>query len=140
MWVQSLGLGRSPGVGNGNPLRYPCLENSMDRGAWWATVHRFSKRQIRTCHRQSLDAACSREVSSLCPFTPFDENLKKSSYGRETKVRSPSFRGNEAEGTRVLLNPGPPALVFLHPGWWFMTKSEPVKREHRGAVHCQAIF
>ena len=28
-----------PGVGNGNPLQYSCLENSMDRGAWWATVH-----------------------------------------------------------------------------------------------------
>ena len=33
------GLGRSPGEGNGNPLQYPYLENSMDRGAWWATVH-----------------------------------------------------------------------------------------------------
>ena len=33
------GLGRSLGVGNGNPLQYLCLENSMDRGAWWATVH-----------------------------------------------------------------------------------------------------
>ena len=33
------GLGRCPGVGNGNPLWYSCLENSMDRGAWWATVH-----------------------------------------------------------------------------------------------------
>jgi len=33
------GLGRSPGVGNGNPLQYSCLENSMDRGAWQATVH-----------------------------------------------------------------------------------------------------
>ena len=32
------GLGRSPGEGNGNPLQYPCLENPMDRGAWWATV------------------------------------------------------------------------------------------------------
>ena len=29
----------SPGVGNGNPLQYSCLESSMDRGAWWATVH-----------------------------------------------------------------------------------------------------
>ena len=29
-------LERSPGVGNGNPLQYSCLENSMDRGAWWA--------------------------------------------------------------------------------------------------------
>ena len=33
------GLGRSPEKGNGNPLQYSCLENSMDRGAWQATVH-----------------------------------------------------------------------------------------------------
>ena len=33
------GLGRSPGEGNSKPLQYSCLENSMDRGAWWATVH-----------------------------------------------------------------------------------------------------
>ena len=33
------GLGRSPGEGNGNPLQYSCLENPMDGGAWWATVH-----------------------------------------------------------------------------------------------------
>ena len=33
------GLERSPGEGNGNPLQYSCLENSMDRGTWWATVH-----------------------------------------------------------------------------------------------------
>ena len=32
-------LGRSPGVGNGNPLQYSCLENPIDRGAWQATVH-----------------------------------------------------------------------------------------------------
>ena len=33
------GSGRSPGEVNGNPLQYSCLENSMDGGAWWATVH-----------------------------------------------------------------------------------------------------
>ena len=33
------GLGRSPGEGNGNPLQYSCLENPMDRRAWWTTVH-----------------------------------------------------------------------------------------------------
>ena len=37
------GLGRSPGEGNGNPSQYPCLENPMDRGAWWATVHGVAK-------------------------------------------------------------------------------------------------
>ena len=37
------GLGRSPGGGNGNPFQYSCLENSMDRGAWQAAVHRITK-------------------------------------------------------------------------------------------------
>ena len=37
------GLGRSPGGGHGNPLQYSCLENPMDRGAWWATVHGVTK-------------------------------------------------------------------------------------------------
>ena len=37
------GLGRSPGEGNGNPLQYSCLENPMDRRAWWATVHGVAK-------------------------------------------------------------------------------------------------
>ena len=38
------GLGRSPGEGNGKPLQYSCLENPMDRGAWWAIVHQGSQR------------------------------------------------------------------------------------------------
>ena len=38
-------LGSSPGGGHGNPLQYSCLENPMDRGAWWATVHRVTKSQ-----------------------------------------------------------------------------------------------
>ena len=37
------GLGRSPGGRYGNPHQYSCLENPMDRGAWWATVHRVAK-------------------------------------------------------------------------------------------------
>ena len=41
------GLGRYPGEGNGYPLQDSCLENSMDRGAWWATAHRVAKSQTR---------------------------------------------------------------------------------------------
>ena len=40
-------LGRSPGGGHGNPLHYSCLENPMDRGAWWATVHGVAKSWTR---------------------------------------------------------------------------------------------
>ena len=36
-------LGRSSGEGNGNPIQYSCLENPMDRGSWWATVHGVAK-------------------------------------------------------------------------------------------------
>ena len=37
------GSGRSPGGGHGNLLQYSCLKNPIDRGAWWATVHRVAK-------------------------------------------------------------------------------------------------
>ena len=40
-------LGISPGIGNGNPIQYSCLENSMDRGAWQAVVHEVKKSQAR---------------------------------------------------------------------------------------------
>ena len=41
------GSGRSPGEGNGYPFQYPCLENFMDRGAWWVTVHAVTKSQTQ---------------------------------------------------------------------------------------------
>ena len=39
--------GRAPGGGHGSPLQYFCLENPMDRGAWWATIHSVAKSQTR---------------------------------------------------------------------------------------------
>ena len=42
--------GRSPGAGNGNPLQYSCLENPVDRGGWWATVHGVAKESDTTEH------------------------------------------------------------------------------------------
>ena len=46
-WVRSLGKEDSPGGGHGNPLQYSSLENPMDRGAWWATVHGVAKSRTR---------------------------------------------------------------------------------------------
>ena len=54
------GLGRSPGGGHGNPLLYSCLENSMDRAAWWATVHGVTKESDTT--EQRIDV---REISDV---------------------------------------------------------------------------
>ena len=40
-------LGRSPGEGNGKRFQYPCLENLMDRGAWWAAIHGVTKNRAQ---------------------------------------------------------------------------------------------
>ena len=44
IWVRSLGWEDSPGGGHGYPLQYSCLENPMDRGTWWATVHGVTRK------------------------------------------------------------------------------------------------
>ena len=51
--------GRSPGEGHGNPFQYSCLENPMDRGAWWTTVHRVSSSQTQL---KRLDMQLSLEA------------------------------------------------------------------------------
>ena len=48
-----LGLGRSPGGGHSNPLQYSCLENPMDRGAWWATDHRIAQSRTQLKRRST---------------------------------------------------------------------------------------
>ena len=59
------GLGRSPGVGHGNPLQYSCLENPMSRGAWQATVHRSQ----RVGHDEQLTLSLhSRTVGRSAQF------------------------------------------------------------------------
>ena len=55
------GSGRSPGEGNGNPLQDSCLENSMNRGAWQATVHGVEKSQIT--------ASCLNNKTGLTELT-----------------------------------------------------------------------
>ena len=66
-----LGSGRSPGEGHGNPLQRSCLENPMDRGAWWATVHGVAKSQTRlsdftlTFHFRALEKEMATHSSVL---------------------------------------------------------------------------
>ena len=59
------GLGRSPGEGQDNPLRYSCLENPMDRGAWQATVHGVAKSQIQLNTYTRIHSPSPRDVSIL---------------------------------------------------------------------------
>ena len=63
------GSGRFPGEGNGNPLQYSCMEISMDRGAWQATVHRVTRSQIRPSNfhfRNSKGCQMAQAEALLC--------------------------------------------------------------------------
>ena len=57
-WIP--GSGGSPSIGNGNPLQYSCLENSMDRGAWWATVSGGRKELDTIEHAFTYTGTCRR--------------------------------------------------------------------------------
>ena len=59
------GLGRFPGEGNGNPLQYSCLENLMDRGVWWATVHGVEKSQTGLSDFTSLKYGVGAKVIAV---------------------------------------------------------------------------
>ena len=61
------GLGSSNGGGNGNPLQYSCLENSMDRGAWWTTIHGVTKTQTQL---KGLSMPTFPELSCRCKKPP----------------------------------------------------------------------
>ena len=60
------GLGRSPGEGNGNSLQYSCLENSMDRGAWWARVNGVTKSQTRLPRKENSLSSEQWNMEQLC--------------------------------------------------------------------------
>ena len=60
------GFERSPGEGHGDLLQYSCLENPMDRGVWWATVHSVTKSQTRL--KQSKQAKFLNEIDFLIKF------------------------------------------------------------------------
>ena len=61
------GWGRSPGGGHSNPLQYSCLENPMDRGAWWATVHGVTEKSDTTEAAEQKHTS-SRQTSSRTYF------------------------------------------------------------------------
>ena len=73
------GLGRSPGGGNGKPLQNSCLENPMDRGAWWTTVHKVAKSQtslneLAYIHPKG-DLACSSADTKESFIDTYDFSL-----------------------------------------------------------------
>ena len=109
------GSGRSSRGGNGNPLQYSCLENSLDRGAWWATVHEVTKSRTRpsdwalgpslphavvcgsslTIRSALLITYAMHHLSSLCPWrgrvkTHPSASLQFDQVAKTEKLSSPA--------------------------------------------------
>ena len=86
------GSGRSPEEGNGSPLRYSCLENSVDRGAWQATVHGVTK--SRTCSVRGFLASMS--PSLLVLVTTSLSSISQPSNPHHLHRSSGEFRADSA--------------------------------------------
>ena len=75
------GLGRSPGGRHGNPLQYSCLENPMERGAWWATVHRLTKSRtqlhIHSRKHHSFYGVSSTETAMRSQSLLYPQHLQR---------------------------------------------------------------
>ena len=93
------GSGRSPGEGNGNALQYSCLENLMDRGAWWATESMGSQR-VKSLSRVQLFAT-PWTVAHQAPLTL---GFSRQEYRSELRFSSPEDLPDPG------LEPGSPAL------------------------------
>ena len=107
------GLGRSPAEEHGNPLLNSCLENFMDRGTWWVTVHRTAKSQIQlkqlsthTCMEQRWASLLAQ--SSACQYRRpgFDPRVGKMPWRRKWQP-APVFLPGESHGQRSLLGYSP---------------------------------
>ena len=103
------GSERSPGEGNGCPLQYSCLENSMDRGVWWATVHETAKRQpwLKRDRAWAHSECFQQEGSDLkCDRATSWDALKAQNTWNGKKCSYPQFKDQENE----LTDPGEPPL------------------------------
>ena len=86
------GSGRSPGEGNGNPFQYLCLENPMDGGAWWATVHGVAKSRTQLsdftslvythCHPGEIKSPRRGGPSIFHPNLPHDKSTTSTTQRR----------------------------------------------------------
>ena len=104
------GSGRSPGGGHGIPLQYSCLGNPMDRGDWWATVHRVAESQTRlkplsTAQHIQTVFPCLKKSGSIGQMhfqDSFNNNYAKPMCSGEMKTRWWVFRADKNPTNRLL--------------------------------------
>ena len=88
--------GRSPGEGHGNPLQHPCLENPMNRGAWWATIHRVAKSQ--TQEKQLSTQAPTKPRNRIRNWKTYSTDYRNEAKAIHRKMvkRSPGLQRSDS--------------------------------------------
>ena len=106
------GSEKSPEEGNGNPLQYSCLENSMDRGAWWAIVHGVAKSQaqLKQLHAHTPlvfpGSSGGKESACRCRRPGFNPWVGKIPWRRKWQL-TPAFLPGKFHGQRGLVGYSP---------------------------------
>ena len=118
------GSGRSPGGGYGNPLQYSCLENSMDREAWWAAVHGVAKSQTWLKRLSTYACAHPEYYLDLPWFSDprhllllLTESRWMSSHALSGPEKADPEAGNGTDESHQLSCP-PPRLIFWPHSMW----------------------
>ena len=113
------GSGRSPGGGDGNPLYYSCLENIMDRGAWWAVrTHRDTKSGHNWRHRAHTHAKILfSSVAQPCPILSHPTDCSTPGFPRHHQLPDPAQThvrhvGGAIQPSHPLSSPSPPPSIF----------------------------
>ena len=102
------GLGRLPGEGNGNPFQYSCLENPMDRGAWWATVCKHSLWNIPKVDFDKMQRELRENSQQMLYCT-----LPEASYSHRLKIQIFQLQV-QSYATSLLLSSGNSTVPNLH--------------------------
>ena len=121
------GLGRSPGEWNGNPLQHSCLESSMDRGAWWTTVHEVTKSQSYThthihthTHTKGARMPWTEEPGGL-------QSLGSQRVSQTDSERQTPSPPKEHARTHTQKSPKLAFLCFCF-SWWLLGADAPKER------------
>ena len=93
-WVPSVGSERFPGVGKGHPVQYSCLENPVDRGAWWAIVHSVAKSrtQLEWWSAHAKSCSCPGKINQSTLWAVFARDCY--SFGAQQDTWAPYWESN----------------------------------------------
>ena len=127
------GSERSPGEGNGNPLQYSCLENPMDQGAWWATVHGVAKSRTWLSDFTSIHALQEKNPANKTTSRLITVLLNKANRKKKKKKRTEDTEVSNEKISKLNLFSIYITLQDIH-SFWALVESRKVNVNVKGSM------